>query len=211
MSWIFFVIICAAIGGFVFFLLRKKKQSVAAKHPLVYNVDIPMDQLLDAVFTPAGITVRSTVPVPAEALDAIDRGFAHTITNSRHYNPSWTEGADPAKAQVYLIPKMTTNVETDPGSPALLVRMLDSGRVIETIQAAGTNIGVPGSLLYGDDPRYPSIVVCEQSDTNWAHLAYLEESVRNEFEHNQEWLNDKTMFYSFAIAGDVHPHFPDWQ
>jgi hypothetical protein len=41
------------------------------------------------------------------------------------------------------------------------------------------------------------------------HLVYIEETARNESEHLAEWSNDKTMFYSFAIVGDVHPHFPD--
>jgi hypothetical protein len=208
------IVVLALVFGFAWFLERRKAKEKAKKHPLTYNVDIPFDKLLEfPQFTKNGITVRSTVVVPDEALDAIDRGFSHTITNSRHYNPSWDKGGSPTTdAQVFLIPKMVTNVETDPGSPAILVRYLDPNGVdIRTAQSAGTNIGVDGAILGGiADTRWPSVVACSQEDTDWAHIPYLEETIRNEFEHNQEWWNDKGMFFSFGIVGDVHPHFPDW-
>jgi hypothetical protein len=212
LDWLGLIGCFAALGVGIFILLRLKAKRAAKKHPLVFNVDIPFDRLLEQQFTPLGITVRSTSVVPPEALDAIDRGFQHTITNSRHYNPSWTNGGTPQEAQIFLIPRMTTNVETEPGSPALILKYLNvNGVDIEEAQTAGTNIGVDGSILYGvTDIRYPSVVVCEQSDCNWQYLNYLEESVRNEFEHNQEWLNSKSMFFTFATVGDVHPHFPDW-
>ncbi len=213
MTVLWLIPIGIVIGIGIWYLMRCKAKAKAIARPLTFSVDIPASVYDATAFalTPNGITTRSTSPVPPEALAAIDRGFTHTAINSKHYNPDWVTGYDPTQAQVFLIPKMATNVETDPGSPALLVKFLDAGGNIESIQSAGTCIGVAGAALWGvTDPRVPSIIICEQSDTNWSHLPYLEEAVRNEFEHIFEWLNNKAMFQTFAIVGDVHPHFPDW-
>jgi hypothetical protein len=166
--------------------------------------------------TPGGVTVRSCVPVPDEALAAIERGIAHQIRNSSHYNPNWTGARSLSEYQVFLIPEMAVNRETDPGSPALLVRYLtQNSSLSDPVQTAGTVIGVDGAMFVVGkgpvaDPRYSSEVLPEQSQENWTHLAYLEESSRNESEHKAEWDNNRAMFRTYAIVGDVHPHFPDW-
>jgi membrane protein required for beta-lactamase induction len=83
------------------------------------------------------------------------------------------------------------------------------------VQSAGTCIGVDGSMFIPHkgpvtDPRYPSEVLPYEDGELPAHAQYLEESARNESEHLAEWMNNKTMFHSFAIVGDIHPHFEDW-
>jgi hypothetical protein len=83
------------------------------------------------------------------------------------------------------------------------------------VQSAGTCIGVDGAIFIPhkgpvQDPRYSSIILPEQSAENWQYLNYLEESARNESEHVAEWHNNRQMFATFAIVGDVHPHFEDW-
>jgi hypothetical protein len=190
---------------------------------ITYSIDRPNPAGDDCLYletsyhpTPGGVTVRSCVDVPADALAAIDRGISHQIRNSSHYNPGWTVGRTLQEYQIFMVPQMTVNEQTDPGSPALRVKYLtQSSTVSDPVQTAGTCIGVDGAMFVPGrgpvaDPRYPSIVLPEQSQENWTHLAYLEESARNESEHLAEWWNNKAMFHTFAIVGDVHPHFPDW-
>jgi hypothetical protein len=201
--------------------------SPSGKGVLTYNIDRP-NPMPDAAhpeclydessfrLTPGGVTVRSCVDVPAEALAAIERGIAHQIRNSSHYNPDWVGARNLWEYQVFLVPQMAVNQETDPGSPALLVKYLTVNSTVGgPIQTAGTCIGVDGSIFVPGtgpigDSRFPSEILAEQSQQNWSHLAYLEEASRNESEHRAEWDNNKAMFRTFAIVGDVHPHFEDW-
>lgn len=214
-TWVIFVIVCAAIGGLIWFLLRQKKKA-KSKYVLTYSVDIPYEKLIEQpFFTPGGITVRSYIPVPDSDLELIERGVRHTITNARHYNPSWPE-PNLRDIQFFLIPPHTHNVETDSGSPALIVKYLTMAGTVGTEQTAGTCIGVDGAMFMPgkgpvQDPRYPSVVLAYEEGETKEHASYFEESARNEFEHLDEWTNNREMFKSFAIVGDRHPHFEDWQ
>jgi hypothetical protein len=198
--------------------------NTAPQSQLVYNTDRPSPTGADDCLyqagslhkTPGGVFVNACVDVPPDALAAIERGIAHQIRNSSHYNPAWPAFRKLNEYQVFLVPPTAHNVETAPGSPALLVKYQDESGNVLSIQSAGTCIGVDGAIFGRNiglqhDGRYPSIVLPEQSAEQWKYLNYLEESARNESEHIAEWNNDKAMFYSFAITGDVHPHFPDWQ
>jgi hypothetical protein len=209
------ILIAAAIIGGIYaaatVLIHFKVKAKVKAHPLTYNVDIP-----DACYseearhvTPGGIVVRSYVAVPESDLQLIENGNTHTFRNARHYNPSWPD-VDLSTVQVFLVPPMTHNVETDPGSPALLVKFLDAAGNIVPIQSAGTCIGVSGGLLGTVDPRYPSTVIPYEPGETDLHAFYFEESNRNEREHVEEWLFNRAMFFTYAIVGDVHPHFPDW-
>jgi hypothetical protein len=212
MNWIAPILVFGGLAALVYVLLYLKKKNLQKKHPLIYNVDIPFDRLIDPYFSTAnGVTVRSVVPVPAEALQAIENGIAHQIRNTQRAKPEWTGFRNLSEYQVFLIDPHTHNVETEPGSPALLVKALNPNGVdVFTVQSAGTCIGVAGGILGGaDDPRYPSIVLPHQAQEDWRFLNYLEESARFESEHIAEWGNDKQYFYSFANTGDVHPHWPD--
>jgi hypothetical protein len=213
-TWVIFLIVVAAIAGFIYFLLWRKSKKKAGV--LTNSVEIPYDNLLTMQMTEGGVTVRSNVVVPPEALAAIDRGIQHQITNSSHYNPGWTIARTLPEYQVFLIPPHTHNVVTEPGSPALLVKYLTMAGTVGEVQTAGTCIGVDGAMFVPgkgpvSDPRHPSMVLPHQAGESWQYLSYLEESARNESEHLAEFFNDRTMFKSFAIVGDVHPHFEDWQ
>jgi hypothetical protein len=213
-NWTTFAIVVALAAVFYGLYRLLKHVKVAAKvksHPLTYNVEIPDACFTDEAFhkTPDEITVRSYVPVPAGDLQLIEDGIKHTIRNARHYNPSWPD-VDLRTVQVFLVPPDTHNVETDPGSPALLVKYLDLAGNIQTAQSAGTCIGVAGGMLGTEDTRYPSTVIPYEPGETDLHAVYFEESNRNEREHIEEWLFNRAMFFTYAIVGDVHPHFPDW-
>jgi hypothetical protein len=202
--------------------------SPGGKGVLTYNIDRP-NPTPDAAhpeclyddssfrLTPGGVTVRSCVDVPAEALAAIERGIAHQIRNSSHYNPDWVGARNLWEYQVFLVPEMAINHDPGyPNTPALLVKFLTVNSTVGgPIQTAGTCIGVDGSIFVPGtgpvgDSRFPSEVIAEQSKENWQYLSYLEEASRNESEHRAEWDNNKAMFRTYAIVGDVHPHFEDW-
>jgi hypothetical protein len=216
------------LAGIVFLLLSLQKKQNVIDHPVITNIDINVADFDATSYhqTPKGVTVRSYQPVPAEALDAVDRGILHQILNASYANPTWTNFARYRDYEVFLIdPQGYTEID-DPGAPALFVRALQPASTTQTytIKSAGTCIGVGGSILgQFDDTRYPAIVVCHQATPDpahpeqlpWSHLAFLEEAVRNESEHIREWTNDHAVFTQFAIAGDVHPHWPidppaDW-
>lgn len=146
------------------------------------------------VTSPGGVWVIADVPVPSEALTAIDEGIALQIERSSFYNPTWVNKRHLSDYKVMFVDPMATNVETDPGSPALIVH---------GIQTAGTVVGVGG-----DGCNVNFILIPHQAASNWTHIDYLKQTARNESEHDAEWANDPVIFRSFAISGDVHPHWP---
>jgi hypothetical protein len=195
--------------------------SDAEKRTIVYSTDRP-HPTTDCVYdegsfrlTPGGVTLRSCVDVPLDAQQAIDRGVAHQIRNSSHYNPGWTAVRTLPEYQFFFVPPTAHNQVNDPGSPALMVRYLTMSSTVGVIQSAGTCLGVDGTMFIPgkgpvQDPRYASPILPEQSVERWQYLNYLEESARNESEHIAEWFNNRDMFKTFAIVGDIHPHFEDW-
>lgn len=192
-------------------MIRRKRAKKVAERPLTYSVDIP-----DACTEPegfhqslGGITVRSYLPVSDEALARIEAGIAHTVRNTLNLWGTGTPFSNLTEWQVFLVPPATHNVETDPGSPALLVKYLDAGGNVQTSQAAGTCMGVDGGILGRSDGRYPSIILPYEESELPDHANYLEESARNEAEHIRMWANNKAMYANYTGANDQHPIFPD--
>lgn len=215
MSSILWIIpIAIVIGLGVWYMKRRKAAERAIKADHGVSIVIPDACSDDAnrYFTrpdQKGVTVRSFGPVPTEqALQLIDSGIAHTLRNTENQN--WTNFRTIEEFEVFLVPPATHNVETDPGSPAILVRQLDPNGVdVRETQAAGTCIGVEGGVLGKTDTRYPAIVLPYEDTELPAHAVYLEESARNEAEHIVMWVNNKNMFFNYVGANDQHPIFPD--
>lgn len=207
MSALWLIPIGIAIGFAVWFLQRRHAKKFEARHPLTYSVEIPPECYDNNQQTANGVTVRPYALVSPEALQLIENGIAHTIRNTANQN--WSQFRNLSDFQVFLVPPMTHNVETDPGSPALMVKYLDAGGNIGQVQAAGTCIGVSGSILGLADPRYPSIILPFEASQLPAHASYLEESARNEAEHIVMWANNKNMYFNYTGANDQHPIFPD--
>lgn len=145
---------------------------------------------------PGGGKVRSTVYVPVVALQDVTDGINEQIIRYNAVYPEWVNYTDAADYDVLFV---DPNAETIDGKPALLVSGgLGRGR----IKTAGTVIGVqPYSIL----PR-PYIVLPHQEKSGWVYRDYLKHAAWFESEHVREWMNDRTVFYSFATVGDVHPH-----
>ena len=145
--------------------------------------------------TPQGAQVQSTVPVPADFLTIYDASIQRVVRNHTRVRPEWKQFLTVPDYPLLLVDPMTTNVETDPGSPALFV---------EGIQTAGTVIGTsPKSNL-----SRPYLVLPHQANQSWNHREYFRQSAYNEGEHRIE-LNDYGVFLYYAHAGDLHPHVSD--
>lgn len=145
------------------------------------------------VISPSGVWVIADVPVPQEALDDIDTGITNQLIRTRLAEPSWTEKNNFSDYHLMFVEPMATNQETEPGSPALIVK---------GYQTAGTVVGVGN-----DGCNMDFIVLPHQRDSNWKYRDYLMHSAWHESEHDREWPNNKNIFFSFANAGDVHPHY----
>lgn len=224
MNLVITIFIAGLFVGLGYFLLRYQAKRRGKQHPAVLNVVLPDSNYKEENYYNShgrelndGVTVRTydddngvRVDVPQVVLDAIEEGIAHQIRNSSAARPSWTQFRNIKDYEVYLVKPHTHNVETDPGSPALLVNYSDAAGNQLKLQSAGTCIGVGGAVLFGGtDTRYPAIVMPYEPGEEVEHLTYIRETARNESEHLAEWMNDRQMFASFAIVGDVHPHFPD--
>lgn len=149
--------------------------------------------------TPFGVKVRSTVKVPPQALDAIDRGILEQLDRINRAKPEWTNRQSPSQYAVLFVDPMATNVETEPGSPAILIK---------GVQSAGTVIGWNGDA--GMKRSY--IVAPHQDATQWRYLDYLKRTIWYESEHdrecnepNERQPSDECRYYQ--TVNDVHPHF----
>ncbi len=193
------IIVIAAIFVAIFYFGSKLKKSIRTEDRMMSALDdlgIPKHKAnfkFDYV-TPRGIKVKSTATVPEKALTLIDSGIENQIVRHSARYPSWALGKEHVEYSVLFIEPMATNVETEPGSPALLVK---------GIQTAGTCIGErPASM------PLVHIVLPNQGDTDWRYEDYLMFSAWYESEHIRESMNDWDVFYEFVGAGDVHPHVP---
>lgn len=158
--------------------------------------------------TPQGCKVRGVVDLPAAFLAFVDTGIQNQIDRYNVHYPTWENYKKISDYNILVVDPMATNVETDPGSPALLVH---------GYQSAGTCIGVnpydngkphPAWQFWKRAVRVPWIVVPHQADSNWSHGDYFMNTIHNESEHVREATNDREVFMSYAITGDVHPHVP---
>lgn len=176
---------------------------LACKKPVVVdNLPVPIPPSFSKTFYQPGYPpVYANVDVPQAALDAIRDGVAKQIRLSSAKFPLWVAVRHPDDYQIFLIDPQATNVETDPGSPALIVHPPNG---IGSIQACGTVIGVGN-----DHNGFPTLVMPHQVDSNWTHLPYLSSCSRNESEHLAGWANDQAWFWSWYGPNDVHPEWPD--
>jgi hypothetical protein len=146
----------------------------------------------DAV-TPKGIKIRSTVQVPAQTLADIDTGIDELLARYPLKYPQWTSHTKHSDYSVVFVDPMATNVETEPGSPAILVR---------GYQSAGTNIGACKTCF---PPIH--IVAPHQEKEGWRFRQYLINTIWFEGEHIFEG-NDINVWQQYVGGNDSHPHVP---
>ena len=149
--------------------------------------------------TPRGVDVKSTVEVPMNVLFTIDQGILMQLDRINIARPDWKNKLNPNQYAVLFVDPMATNVETDPGSPAILIK---------GIQSAGTVIGFNGDA--GMKQSY--IVAPHQADTQWRYIDYLRRTIWYESEHDRECnepdpKNPSNDCYHFRGVNDIHPHF----
>lgn len=145
--------------------------------------------------TPAGIKVWSVVEVPAQALQAIDRGISDMLVRYRAIKPDWKNATQIHEYKVLFVEPDGVSAESEPGAPFIYHR---SGG-----PTAGTVIGCsPDSAC---EP-YVYLVLPHQEKQKWNFLNYLSNSAFHEGEHYFEWHNCWGVFLHFAHRGDVHPH-----
>ena len=141
-------------------------------------------------FTPLGVRITTVTPINDQRVyRAIDEGVSGAIRSYQAVQPTWQ--ISPAEFDVMFINPQVLNED---GSPAILVH---------SVQSAGTVIGV------ARQPFSPVMIVLpHQKDMDWRYLKYLKFSAWNEAEHFLEWRFSQPLFYTFAVANDVHPHTP---
>lgn len=197
---IFGYILAALIvaGVAVWLYLRSTKaKGEAGMYSALDHLGIPRHKALfkHAYTTPGGCPVRSTVPVPAEALELIDRGLQRQIERWDAAHPEYAKGKNISEYSVLFIDPMAWNEFTPPGSPAILVQ----GQ-----QSAGTCIG---EVRSGWPLKH--IVAPHQQDSNWSFKDYLVATIHHESEHIRPSINgDMETFNKYLGGGDVHPHIP---
>lgn len=198
MEWYWYIFIVAAIG-LVVYGVHWFVQSQALKkiHQDLTNLGIPkhVSRLKYKQISPMGVRFFSTVKLPVDAMLLVEDGIENQIERHNERFPQWRRYHLLTDYDVIFIDPMATNVETEPGSPALLVK---------GYQAAGTCIGLDG-LPAVDRPH---IVLPHQENQEWRFRDYLMRSAWHESEHVREWENDIEVYARFIGAGDVHPHIP---
>lgn len=154
-------------------------------------VDVPEPPLGPVTYlTREGAKVYSKVNVPMEALTAIDAGLQAQI---QRMPPEWSRYRFASAYSIEFLDPQATNVETEPGSPAL---------IISGIQCAGY-------CRNTKEGESPVIVLPHQQATAWRYLDYLMNSTWYEAEHVAEAVNDRNEFIRWAYPNpDVHPHRP---
>lgn len=186
--------IAAAFAGF-YFLRKRGSIDRGIWKALDSEVGHPkhLAQFKYSYTTPEGARVRSTVPVPDVALNAVDNGIRNQIVRHNRKFPHWNNYRSISDYDVLFVEPTAHNVETEPGSPAILVR---------GTQSAGSAIGL--------EPRSaadrPYMVIPHQEAEGWRFINYLMRTAWNESEHVREAVNDYGVFLHYAHTGDIHPH-----
>jgi hypothetical protein len=199
------IIIIAAVVAWI--LLSRRKATAAARptpapDPSPFPVPPSPDPQDHTGFkqqhTPLGALVLSSTDrpsIPARALVLIDEGISLCINRMP---ASWVECRDHSDYILKFIDPMATNVETDPGSPALLV-MVQGKDGMEQVQVAGYTV-------FGSES---SMILPHQFSSDWSFEDYLRGSVWSESEHWTEHANDMNEFDRWLyVVGDSHPHRP---
>lgn len=198
---IIFVVIFIAVCGYIIY--QRKTRDKIGGYLNDRLVDLGIDpkryaQFKKTYFTPLGAEIRSTVTdIPQAFLTAYDEEIQRVIRNHTRKYPHWKNGLEVKDYPAILIDPMTTNQETAPGSPAIIV----AGE----FQTAGTVVGTfPQSLV-----KPPRLVLPHQSQQGWRFEDYWRVSVYNEGEHSIECRNDYGVFQSYSGPNDVHRHVDD--
>lgn len=176
--------VAVGIGLLAYFRFRKIKIEPPFPFPATFTFEYAAD---------GDPWVRSNVPVPQDALDAIREGIQTQIERSTAARPDFTAYGTPFDYVVCFVDPMAINQENDPGSPAILVH---------GIQAAGTCLGVGDGIS-----NIPIIVLPHQAAQLWNFREYLKQSARNESEHIRLWGCDRALFNHYQGANDGHPIF----
>jgi hypothetical protein len=166
--------------------------------------------------TPGGMTLRSVDDVPLNVQLAMDQGAKYTLDTDNAITDLFPVGKGYQtldQIQIFIIPKDFDTQENDPGAPGLNV-YYNTGTNIhpkyDYIPSAGTTVGsaVTGQQLGGYN-MYLSVVIGSGESSNWSHVQWARNSVRNEVEHAKECTTAANVCLQFQIAGDVHPHYGD--
>ena len=182
--------ILAGVAVFLFFFLRHRKTKI-----VVSSVPVTLPPSFPYFWGEHGQPgIQSVVDVPIAARQAVAEGILNQIVRIDAAKPSWDAYKNLTDYVVYFIDPQATNTVNDPGSPALIIR---------GVQAAGTCIGVGN-----DGVSLPIIVLPHQAASDWIYLDYLMHSAWHESEHIRLWQCDRTTFWYFTGANDIHPFFP---
>lgn len=177
------------------------------KDALNGTVGIPdtYTNLKETYTTPRGAKVRSTVPVPPDALNAIDEGLNQQILRLSGMFPAWSVGKNISDYTVVFVDSnpggeqaSCVNEVTEPGSPCLYI----GGQ-----KSAGTALGT--DERWRDLDTVLPIIVPHQQNQQWRFRQYLVNSIHNESEHVRAWWNRNNeptgVFYHFIGEYDQHP------
>ena len=195
--WWIIAILVGSVAAFWYFKPKKAKMNDVMPFPLEENA------FRHQYERPDGGYILTRYPIPEdklpEVMERAVRGLQRTIDASQAANPHWDKYTHTVNFDhIWMVEPHTRNQD---GSPALIVygQYQTAGTVWNTWGVAGQWLGNPYIVL--PDQGHP--------DYGWRYMEYFEESVRNESEHAREWVNDYPTFIRFAIAGDVHPHWPE--
>jgi hypothetical protein len=199
--WII-ILILAGVGAIVFFGFWRRKKTIEKAQVNTLS-RLPIDwppSFAYKVDEPNTPFIQSNVPIPDNVIEVCTRALGYMIraTNERF---GWSGKATVFEYNIAFLEPTATNQD---GSPALMVHIKNAeGKILQSIQSAGTCIGV------GSDGIIPTnICLPHQAATNWRYLNYLLHSVYNEGEHDRENHCDKSVFNSYLGANDIHPHTP---
>jgi hypothetical protein len=120
-------------------------------------------------------------------------GVAQTIRSAQYHNPTWTNYAATGNYNVWMIKKQA---DTEAGWPALITNGIKTAGTVINTWRDGTQ-RAPMYMVLPEPERF-------DDETYWG---YLQNSARNEGEHQIEYANAIGVFISKAVEGDIHPHW----
>lgn len=210
------ITIIAAVTGFLFYLaiLMPEIKEIGWIHDsLVTSCGIsksyaPLKWFRGKSKTPGGALVRSVVPVPAAFLALIDEGLNNQITRHNVEHPTWDKYKNISDYAILIINPMGATVENDPGAPVLFNHSYETAGTCIGVNPVNTAKRHPSWQFWKQWQNRPWIVAPHQVDSNWSHSDFFMHTIWNESEHVREATNDREVFMSYAISGDVHPHVP---
>ena len=199
---LFYIIISAAGIGYLAIAAYLKLWPFNQQQKFIDTFAYPK-KLYQSKFFGHNVMRERQAPIPADVIDnTCSAAVRHAFSNVRKHKPHWTKGDAGSISFMFVKPAgLGSN-----GEPVIHVKDRLTG---QSIASAGT---ISGYFIERPNDEFPDrprcIVLPDQHDQNWSRLDYLYWSAYNEAEHVIEFLNDTSVFMSFAVAGDIHPHFP---